>query len=98
MRYEPVFDDNLPMGFKANRVLSDGIREEYMLWRTLTKAGNVESVLVLCGFSHAKELSHRFERHDCRVTLDSLCNRDWYSHPDCEQFSDPLSSRHQCKG
>jgi hypothetical protein len=70
------------------RVLSDEIREAYMLWRVLTAGRRAQSVLVLCGFSHAEPLRQRFENHGHHVTLDSLCNHAWYSHPDCEQFKD----------
>jgi hypothetical protein len=67
------------------RVLSDGIREEYMLWCALTKAGEARSILILCGSSHADELRQRFEKLGHQVTLDSLCNRSWYSHPECNE-------------
>jgi hypothetical protein len=80
-------------GVKAvnQRVPSDEIREAYMVWRVVTAGRVFESVLVLCGFSHAEPLRQRFATLGHQVTLDSLCSHDWYSHPDCAEFSDPLS-------
>jgi hypothetical protein len=83
-RHEPIFRDNLVVGSKPVRVLSDAIREEYMIWRTITKATETQSILVLCGFAHVDELQQRFEKAGHQVTTDSLCNRDWYTHPECE--------------
>lgn len=83
-RHEPIFSGGIPVGSRVVRVLSDGIREEYMLWRTLTRADEAENILVLCGFSHVDELRQRFQREGHRVTTDSLCSRAWYTHPECE--------------
>ena len=82
-RHEAVFSGGIPIGSKVVRVLSDGIREEYMLWRTLTKADEAKNILVLCGFSHVDELSQRFEKAGHEVSTDSLCRYDWYVNPDC---------------
>lgn len=82
-RSEPIFRDNLVVGSKRTRVLSDGLREEYMIWRTITKAEEARSILVLCGFSHVDELCKKFEKAGYQVTTDSLCRHDWYTHPDC---------------
>jgi hypothetical protein len=75
-----------PIRFKETRVRSDSIREEYMFWKAATKAeeANAESILILCGFQHAGELQRIFQKDGHRVTLDSLCTRPWYTHPDCE--------------
>jgi len=81
-RHEPTFIGGIPVGWTVVRVLSDGIREEYMLWRTLTKADEAKNIVVLCGFSHVDELRQRFEKAGHQVTTDSLCNRGWYKHPD----------------
>jgi hypothetical protein len=91
MRYEPIFENSLVVGSKHTRVPSDGIREEYMVWRTLTKAEEAQNILILCGFSHADELRQRFEKQGYQVTLDSLCNYPWYLHPDCPESE---KSRH----
>ncbi|MGB7024903.1 MAG: hypothetical protein WBD73_13975 [Candidatus Acidiferrales bacterium] len=61
-RHEPIMRGGIPVGSRVVRVLSDGIREEYMLWRTLTKADEANNILVLCGFSHVDELRERFEK------------------------------------
>jgi len=82
-RYECVTQDGTPIGFRAKRVLSDGIREEYMLWCALRNSGDAKSILILCGFLHVEELRKRFEKHGCQVITDSLCKYSWYSHPDC---------------
>jgi hypothetical protein len=87
-RCEPVFKDNMVVGSRPTRVLSDYIREEYMLWRTLTNAGDAKSILVLCGFMHSESLGKLFEREGHQVTVDSLCKRAWYSHPDCSERTD----------
>jgi len=81
-RHEPVLSGGIPVGSRVVRVLSDGIREEYMVWRTLTRADEAENILVLCGFSHVDELRQRFERACCQVKTDSLCGREWYIHPE----------------
>jgi hypothetical protein len=88
-RYEAIWANNLVVGSKGpKRVLSDHIREEYMVWRTLTTAETAESILVLCGFMHAAELGKLFERERCDVTVDTLCNYQWYLHPtDCAQLT-----------
>lgn len=83
-RHEPVFSGGIPVGSRVVRVLSDGIREEYMVWSTLTKADEAENILVLCGFSHVDELRQRFERACCQVKTDSLCGREWYVNPECK--------------
>ncbi len=83
-RHEEIFADNLVVDSKPVRVLSDGIREEYMVWRTLTKAAEAQSILVLCGFSHIDELRQKFEKAGHQVTIDSLCKLDWYKHPECK--------------
>jgi len=80
-RHEPIFENNLVVGSKARRVLSDYIREEYMVWRMLTKVEDPASVLVLCGLMHAENLGRLFQREGHEVTVDSLCNYAWYSHP-----------------
>lgn len=85
MRNEPIFEGGLVVGSKHVRVPSDGIREEYMVWRTLRKAEEAQSILVLCGFLHADELCQRFEKQGCQVIVDSLCNYPWYSHHDCPE-------------
>jgi hypothetical protein len=85
MRYEPIFKEGLVVGSKHTRVLSDGIREEYMVWRSIKKANEAQCILILCGFSHADELRQRFEKQGFQVTSDSLCNYPWYSHPDCPE-------------
>lgn len=77
------FDDIELVPYPEERVLSDGIREEYMVWRTLTKAGDVQNILVLCGSLHAEELDNKFRKHDCNVMVDSLSKYPWYAHPDC---------------
>jgi len=48
MRYEPIFDGGLVVGSKHRRVLSDGIREEYMFWRTLTATRTDHLARCLC--------------------------------------------------
>lgn len=83
-RHEPIFSGGIPVGSRIVRVLSDGIREEYMLWRTLTKADEAKNILVLCGFSHVDELRQKFEKAGYQVTTDSLCAREWYVNPECE--------------
>lgn len=83
-RHEPIISGGIPVGSKVVRVLSDGIREEYMLWRTLTKADEAKNILVLCGFSHVDELCQRFEKAGHQVTTDSLCGREWYVNSDCK--------------
>jgi hypothetical protein len=83
-RHEAIFSGGTPVGSKVVRVLSDGIREEYMLWCTLTKADEAQNILVLCGFSHVDELRQRFEKAGHRVTTDTLCGREWYVNPDCK--------------
>lgn len=82
-RHEPVFSGGIPIASKVVRVLSDGIREEYMLWRTLTKAAGAKSILVLCGFSHVDELRQKFEKAGYKVSADRLCSQEWYLNPDC---------------
>ena len=77
------FDDIKREPSKQVRVLSDGIREEYMLWRTLTMAGDSVNILVLCGMLHVGELERRFKNAQCQVKADSLCKYDWYAHSDC---------------
>lgn len=81
-RHEPIFSGGIPVGSKVVRVLSDGIREEYMLWRTLTIADEAKNILVLCGFSHVDELRQKFEKAGHQVTTDSLCGRAWYVNPE----------------
>jgi len=83
-RHEPMFSGGIPIGSKLVRVLSDGIREEYMLWRTLTKADEAKNILVLSGFSHVDGLRQRFERAGHHVTADSLCGCEWYVNPECK--------------
>ncbi len=83
-RHEPIFSGGIPIGSKVVRVLSDGIREEYMLWRTLRMADEAKNILLLCGFSHVDELRQRFEKAGCQVTTDSLCGREWYVNPECK--------------
>ena len=83
-RHEPIMRGGIPVGSRVVRVLSDGIREEYMLWRTLAKADEASNILVLCGFSHVDELRQRFEKAGHQVATDSLCTRTWYAHPDCD--------------
>ena len=83
-RHEAVFSGGIPIGSKVVRVLSDGIREEYMLWRTLTKADEAKNILVLSGFSHVDELRQRFEKAGHQVTTDSLCGREWYVNSECK--------------
>jgi hypothetical protein len=83
-RHEPIFSGGIPVGSRVVRVLSDGIREEYMLWRTLTQADQAGNILILCGFSHVDELCQRFEKAGHQVTTDSLCGREWYLNPECK--------------
>lgn len=83
-RHEPVFSGGIPIASRVVRVLSDGIREEYMFWRTLTRADEAQSILVLCGFSHVDELRQRFEKAGHQVTTDSLCEHEWYVNPECK--------------
>jgi hypothetical protein len=83
-RHEPIFSGGIPISSRVVRVLSDGIREEYMLWRTLTMADEAKNILVLCGFSHVDELCQRFEKAGHQVTTDSLCVREWYVNPECK--------------
>lgn len=82
-RHEPIFSGGIPIGSRVVRVLSDGVREEYMLWRTLTQADEAKNILVLCGFSHVEELGRKFEKAGHQVTTDSLCRYEWYVNPDC---------------
>lgn len=88
-RSVPIFEGGIPVAFGGHvRVLSDGVREEYMVWSSITKAEEVkaDSILVLCGLSHAAELRDRFEKYGHTVTLDSLCERPWYSHSQCAEL------------
>jgi hypothetical protein len=82
--HEPIFSGGIPVGSRVVRVLSDGIREEYMLWRALTMAEEAKNILVLCGFSHVDELRQKFEKAGHQVTTDSLCCRPWYVNPECK--------------
>ncbi len=85
-RYEPVFKGGVPVASVGpRRVQSDYIREEFMVWRTLTEAEDAANVLVLCGLMHVEFLQKLFQRDGHRVTADSLCKRDWYSHPECPE-------------
>jgi len=85
-RHEPQWEDNLIVASSGpKRVPSDYIREEYMVWRTLTKAEGAASILILCGFMHAESLGKLFQREGHEVTVDTLCKREWYSHPECEE-------------
>lgn len=81
------FDDIQQKPSEESRVPSDGIREEYMVWRTLQGAANAKNVLVLCGMLHVEELRRRFERAGSMVTVDSLRNYDWYRNTDCKHQS-----------
>lgn len=82
--HRQTFDDITCIPSPQKRVLSDGIREEYMVWRTLTKAGDVQNILVLCGSLHAEELYNKFKKHSRNVTVVSLSKCPWYTHPDCD--------------
>jgi hypothetical protein len=86
-RHEPIFDGGLVIGSKIKRVLSDGIREEYMVWRTLTLARESSNILVLCGFQHVDELGRRFGLLGHQITSDTLCAQRWYDHPECKQWT-----------
>jgi hypothetical protein len=74
-------------GLKLVDTRRDYIREEYMLWRTLTTVNEAASILVLCGSMHAENLGKLFQREEHEVTVDSLCNYPWYSHPECAQVN-----------
>jgi hypothetical protein len=88
-RFDPIFENNLVIGGKPKRVLSDYIREEYMAWRALTEAHDSASILILCGLIHTENLSKAFQREGRQVTVDSLCNYAWYSHSECSQVAEP---------
>jgi len=82
--FETVVSDEGVLTRRYKRVPSDSIREDYMVERAIAKAGAAMSILILCGFNHAPDLHTRFAKLGHRVTLDSLCKRSWYKHPDCD--------------
>lgn len=63
----------------AFRVPSDDLREEYTTQRAFEGAGNAESILLLCGSMHARELAKRFADAGNNVGVDFLHNYGWYS-------------------
>jgi hypothetical protein len=60
------------------RVLSDTIREAYMVWRTITKAGAAQSSLILCGRLRTEALVELFQNAGHEAEADDLRNYDWY--------------------
>jgi hypothetical protein len=60
------------------RVLSDPIREAYMVWRAIMKAGAVQSSMILCGRLHTEELGERFRKAGHDVRTDDLLKYGWY--------------------
>jgi hypothetical protein len=47
----------------THRLPSDEIREQYMFDRVMQEVGDAESVLVVCGIAHSRQLAERF-RHE----------------------------------
>jgi hypothetical protein len=60
------------MGQTDGRLLSDDIREAYMVFRALKLAGNAQSILVICGFEHVPHLYRKFVDLGHQVTKDSI--------------------------
>lgn len=82
--FDDVISDVGVVTRRYRRVPSDSVREDFMVERAIAKAGTTTSILILCGFNHAPQLQARFAKLGHQVTLDSLCKRSWYKHPDCE--------------
>lgn len=53
-------------------------REEFMCAKALTEAGNVDSILIICGRFHAEEIAANFGRLGHNVELLDLRNQSWY--------------------
>jgi hypothetical protein len=51
----------------AHRVPSDEIREQYMFDKVMQEADGAESVLVICGISHSRQLAERFRQNASNV-------------------------------
>lgn len=64
---------NRPDGIET-RVPSDGIREEFMVWKSLQKAGDVQNVLIICGRTHRDALARRFQEAGHEVEPDDVRN------------------------
>ena len=65
--------NNRPHG-NETRVSSDGIREEFMVWKSLHKAGGAQSILIICGRMHKDAVAQKFREAGHKVDLDGLCN------------------------
>jgi hypothetical protein len=51
----------------THRVPSDEIREQYMFDKVMQEADGAESVLVICGISHSRQLAERFRQNASNV-------------------------------
>ena len=60
------------------RVPSDGIREEFMAWKTLKIAGKVQSIMIVCGRLHTDALAERFRKAGHEVDKHDLGNGESY--------------------
>lgn len=58
--------------FKETRVPSDAIREAFMVWRAIKEAGQVESILIICGNLHVAELAEILKAQGHEVATEYL--------------------------
>jgi hypothetical protein len=75
----------IPAGYNENSITppSDCARwnrerEEYMAAKTIAEAGDADSVMVVCGWSHTQPLADRFESMGHKVETADLRNEPWY--------------------
>lgn len=75
----------IPAGYNENPDISSSDREqwnrereEYMADKTISEAGEAESVMVVCGWSHMQEFAERFQNAGHTVEMTDLRNQPWY--------------------
>jgi len=60
------------------RTLFNQQREEYMFTKAVAEAGQVESIIVICGRFHASALATRFRVMGHQVEIADIQNESWY--------------------
>jgi hypothetical protein len=75
----------IPVGYNENPVTPqtdseqwNREREDYMATQTIVQAGEADSVMVVCGWSHTQPLAERFQNAGHTVETADLRSQPWY--------------------
>jgi hypothetical protein len=74
----PANYENDPAIPASEKARFNELRENHMFREAMTKAGNADSIIIICGRNHSPTLADKFRAVNCNVEVSDIQNESWY--------------------